>query len=92
MKVAIKYLAQAKQAAGCPAETLELDGRCSLRELLRRLADRHGEPLRRLLLGPAGTPSASLLLFVGEEQVRWETPRELRDGDAVTVLSPMAGG
>jgi molybdopterin converting factor small subunit len=92
MRVAVKYLAQAKQAAGCPAETLELGDRCTLRELLRRLAERHGEPLRRLLLGPAGAPSEALLLFVGEEQVRWQTPRELRDGDAVTVLTPMAGG
>ena len=48
--------------------------------------------MRRLLLGSAGEPHDSLLLFVGEEQVRWETPRELRDGDVVTVLAPMAGG
>ena len=86
------FCADSCEAAGCPAETLELGDHCSLRELVRRLADRHGEPLRRLLLGPAGAPSDALLLFVGNEQVRWETPRELRDGDAVTVLAPMAGG
>jgi molybdopterin converting factor small subunit len=92
MKVAVKYLAQVRQAAGCPAEAVELEGGCSLGELVRRLAERHGDPLRRLLLGPAGAPHDSLLLFVGEEQVRCESGRELRDGDVVTVLTPMAGG
>ncbi|HYT94884.1 MAG TPA: MoaD/ThiS family protein [Gemmataceae bacterium] len=92
MKVAIKYLAQVKQAAGCASEILDIEGHCRLQELVRRLADGHGEALRRLLLRPAGELHDSILLFVGEEQVRWETPRELHDGDVVTVLAPMAGG
>jgi molybdopterin converting factor small subunit len=92
MRVAVNYLAQVKQAAGCASEAVELDGGSSLRELVRRLAERHGEPLRGLLLGPTGSPHDSLLLFVGDEQVRWEAARALRDGDVVTVLAPMAGG
>jgi molybdopterin converting factor small subunit len=92
MRVTVKYLAQAKQAAGCGSEALELDGPCALPELVRRLAERHGEPLRRLLLGPAGAPHESLLLFVGDEQVRGQTPHPLRGGEVITVLSPMAGG
>ena len=92
MRVAVKYLAQLKQAAGCASEAVELDGACSLPELVGRLAERHGEPLRGLLLDPAGRPHDALLVFVGDEQVRWEAARALRDGDLVTVLAPMAGG
>lgn len=92
MKVTVKYLAQAKRAAGCAAETLELPGGCLLCELVQRLGERHGEPLQKLLLGPGGRPHEALLLFVGEEQVRADTERELRDGDVVTILTPMAGG
>ena len=92
MRVTVKYLAQAKQAAGCASEALDLDAGCTLPELVRRLAERHGEALRRLLLGPAGTPHESLLLFVGDDQARGPTPRALRDGEVITVLSPMAGG
>lgn len=92
MKVTVKYLAQARHATGCAAETLELNGSCVPAELIRQLAERHGEPLQRLLLAPGGKPHDALLLFVGEEQVRAETVRELRDGDVVTVLTPMAGG
>ena len=91
MRVAVKYLAQVRHAAGCASEAVELEGG-SLRDLVLRLAERHGEPLRLLLLGSAGAPHDSLLLFVGEEQVRWEAARALRDGDVVTVLAPMAGG
>ena len=92
MKVTVRYLAQARQAAGCSAETLELHGDCLPGELLWRLAQQHGDPLGRVLLGPTGAPHEALLLFVGEQQVRAETARALRDGDVVTILTPMAGG
>jgi molybdopterin converting factor small subunit len=92
MRVVVKYLAQVKQAAGCPSEAVELNGDGSVAELMRRLAEQHGEPLRALLLGSAGMPHHALLLFVGGEQVHGDSPRELRDGDVVTVLAPMAGG
>jgi molybdopterin converting factor small subunit len=92
MRVAVKYLAQVRQAAGCASEAVEVDGGCSAGDLVRRLAERHGEPLRRLLLGPAGAPHDSLLVFVGDEQVRFPAQHRLHDGDVVTVLTPMAGG
>ncbi len=91
MKVAVKYVAQVRQATGRAAEALELESSCSLQELVHRLTARHGEALRRLLLS-GDTLHDSILLFVGDEQVRWETPRPLKDGDVVTVLAPMAGG
>jgi len=92
MRVAVQYLAQVRQAAGCASEAVELDGGCSAGELVRWLAEQHGGPLRRLLLGPAGAPHDSLLVFVGEEQVRFPAQRELHEGEVVTVLAPMAGG
>ncbi|HXG10388.1 MAG TPA: MoaD/ThiS family protein [Gemmataceae bacterium] len=92
MKVAVRYLAQLRQAAGCTEEEINLDGPCLLQDLLRQLADRHGEHFRRLLLASADALQPSILLFVGEDQVRWDTPVKLRDGDVITVLSPMAGG
>ena len=49
MKVTIEYAAQVKRAAGIAAETVEVDPACTLQELLKRAAERHGEPLRRLL-------------------------------------------
>lgn len=92
MRIAVRYLAQLRQAAGSAEEQIDLQSPCALQHMIRQLAGRHGEAFRRLLLGPADTLQPSILLFVGEEQVRWDTPVELKDGDVVTVLSPMAGG
>jgi molybdopterin converting factor small subunit len=91
VKVAIHYLAQVRRAAGRASEALDLGSGCSVQELVRYVVDRHGEALRRLLLRGEALHE-SILLFVGEEQVRWETPVALKEGDVVTVLAPMAGG
>jgi molybdopterin converting factor small subunit len=91
MKVEVRYAAQVRHAAGRDAEVVELEGPCTARELVARLAlSRPG--LRGLLLDDSGGVQRALLLFVGDEQVDVEVGRPLRDGDVVTILSPMAGG
>jgi hypothetical protein len=35
---------------------------------------------------------ASILLFVGDAQVRWDQSFELSDRDVLTILSPISGG
>jgi molybdopterin converting factor small subunit len=90
MRVEVRYLAQVRHAAGRAAEQVELEGPCSVRELVTRLAEARGLPLRGLLLDGRGSVQPALLLFVGDEQV--DAARPLRDGEVVTVLSPMAGG
>jgi molybdopterin converting factor small subunit len=91
MKITVKYLAQVKQAAGASSEVVDVARPCHVAELIAQLTERHGEPLRRLLLDDDGKVQPALLLFVGEEQVDSQTAA-LADGDVVTVLAPMAGG
>lgn len=92
MKVTVHYLAQVKSAAGVGSETVELRQGGSFQDLLGQLTARHGDGFRRILLDGSGSLQNSILLFIGDEQVRWEPARPLRDGDVVTVLAPMAGG
>ena len=92
VKIAVHYRAQVRQAANAACEQVEVEEPCSVLELLARLADRHGEPLRKLLLDPDGRPQPTVLIFVGDQQVGPGERAELREGDVVTVLSPMAGG
>jgi molybdopterin converting factor small subunit len=61
-------------------------------DLLRRVAKTHGERLSGLVLDAAGELRPSVLVFVGDEQFDLDEPRPLRDGDTVTVMSPLAGG
>ena len=92
MQVTVEYAAQLRQAAGTGREALDVDSGCTLADLVRHIAAVHGEPLAPLLIDPGGKLRRSLLLFVGDDQVRLETPVELQDGDSVTLLSPVSGG
>lgn len=88
MSVTVTYAGQARDAAGTASE---LAAAGDVASLLRDAAARH-PALRPLLLRPDGSPHPSLLVVVGDEQVRIDDPRPLRDGDVVTVMTPIAGG
>jgi len=92
MKVTVEYTAQVKRAAGIGAEELELDADSSIRDLVAHIADAHGDPLRGILLDAAEEVHPSLLLFVGDNQVRPGDSAPLSDRDIVTILSPISGG
>ncbi|HID23939.1 MAG TPA: MoaD/ThiS family protein [Planctomycetaceae bacterium] len=92
MKVKVEYAAQLKRAAGVSSEEFELTGPCSLGELLDRIVQRHGEAVRQALLDQDGRLHPSMLVFVGEDQVRRDQTRPLQDGDVVTFLPPISGG
>lgn len=92
MKVTVNYLAQLKQAAGISSESIDLDTACSIQDLVIQLAENYGEPLRSFLLDSGGSLRQSILLIIDETQVHWETPVQLKEGDVITFLSPLAGG
>ena len=92
MKVKIRYCGQLKQAAGCAAEEVKPGGELSARELIASVAARHGEPLTGYLLDESGRLRPTVLAFVNEEQIDWETPRPLGDGDELVFMSAIAGG
>ena len=92
MKVKIRYCGQLKQAAGCALEEVEPEGELSAQELIVSVAARHGEPLTGYLLEESGRLRATVLAFVNEEQLDWETARPLVDGDELVFMSAIAGG
>ncbi|HYE98214.1 MAG TPA: MoaD/ThiS family protein [Planctomycetota bacterium] len=92
MNVRVVLTAQAREAAGCGETTVALGTDRTVRGLLGALADAHGGRLRSLLLKADGRPHPSVLVVVGDEHVPVDDPRALRDGDAVTVMTPIAGG
>jgi molybdopterin converting factor small subunit len=51
-----------------------------------------GTALRHLLLEPQGELRNSVLTIVNDEQVHWQTPVQLQEGDDITFLSALAGG
>lgn len=92
MKVTVRYLAQAKEAAGRASEEIALDGPTTVQDLIVRLARRHGPAFERMALNGSGTPHPSLLVVIGDEQVRPGEVRPLAGGETITLMTPISGG
>lgn len=92
MVVTVEYTAQLKRAAGKTREDFELDDSGTLIDLVNAIADRHGDELARMLQAADGSPQSTIIPFVGDDQKRWDAADALRDGVAVTLLSPISGG
>ncbi|MCA9041256.1 MAG: MoaD/ThiS family protein [Planctomycetaceae bacterium] len=92
MRITVEYMAQIKRAAGTAREEVELPGGATLGETLSQLAKQHGDPLAGMLLDADGKPINSLLLFLGEDQVRLEKNPVLQDGAQLTISTPISGG
>jgi molybdopterin converting factor small subunit len=92
MRVTVRYMTQLRSAAGTAAETVDIESPCTAADLVAHLAARHGDALRRLLLGADGRPHPAVLVFVGDVQAGPGESVALKDGDVVTLLSPVAGG
>jgi sulfur-carrier protein len=90
MRMTVQYLAQIKRAAGRSTEFVDVPDGVTLRDLVRYLAERDNAALHALLLDEEEEPRRSLLLFVGDDHA--EVSRPLCEGDALTILTPMAGG
>lgn len=92
MNIAVIYMAQLKTAAGTGSEVVRLPPSCSVQELVRQLAARHGPDLQHLLLTAEGHLQPTILLFLNDQQVQQPDRTALKDGDQLTLLSPIAGG
>jgi molybdopterin converting factor small subunit len=92
MRITVQYATQVKRAAGVGSETLDVPSSCGIADVVRLVAERRGEALRKLLLDDAGQVQPSLLIFAGDRQIGRSESVALRDGDVVTIMSPISGG
>jgi molybdopterin converting factor small subunit len=92
MSVTIEYSAQIQRALGLASERIELGSNRTVQGIMEALAHRHGERFRNFAQDDGGTRRGQLLLAVNDEQVFYDTPLELRDGDVLRIMAPMAGG
>ena len=92
MKIRIKWLGQARAAAGCDRDVYECENVPTIATVLSALVAKYGSALQRLLLDEHGAPHSSVMLFVNDEQVVAGTATALNDGDELTVMPPISGG
>ncbi len=92
MKLTVEYKTQVKAAVGIASEQFELNEPCTLQSLVHHVTDKHGEPLKSILLDSQGNLQQAILLFLGDRHLRWDDPAELADGDTLTIFTPISGG
>ncbi len=92
MIVRVEYAAQLKATLGVGEESVEVSDGCSPAELFGQLAERHGERFRAMVMDENGKKLPWIMLAVGDEAVAFDSPRALRDGDLVSIMTPMSGG
>ena len=92
MRVTVNYTAQAQDAAGTASEHVDLSDGQTVRDLLVKVSEQHGDRLRTVLVGGDGKPHGAVLVVVGYEQVRANDPRGLKEGDVISILTPISGG
>ena len=83
VSVLVRYFAAARAAAGVDEEKVRLTGPASLTDLRHEIAERHDQALAEVL---------ARCSFLLNEIVVHNAETSLRDGDAVDVLPPFAGG
>jgi molybdopterin converting factor subunit 1 len=81
VRIKVLYFGQAREAAGGGEEVLSLPGHASISALLDETSRRHGR-LERL--------RGAMQVALNEEIA--EGDEELKDGDVVAFLPPVAGG
>ena len=92
MTITVQYETLFKRAAGTSSEQVDVDEPCRVEDVLQEVAGRHTETLRPLLLDATGDVRPSVMIFVGDRQVTASDSPMLRDGDIVTLMSPISGG
>ena len=97
MKIEIEFSPAFQAAYPLPRLIIELEkGGAAVVNLLRRLAEKYGEPMRRLLLEDDDDIKSGLMVMVNEKIYTGtalnQQAVELRDNDKVSLLFYISGG
>jgi len=91
--VTVRYHNLLRRGAGLEKETLTLPKDASLRDAFLHLAQRHGSPLREMLLDPEGGISLHLVVFRDDQLVRPDQhDASLSDGQELMLFPAISGG
>jgi len=95
MRVTVSFLGAhpAAKIAGGASVALEVPG-ATIADLVRELADRYGEPMRRYLLDETGELDRAFKVVVNEKEwlTREELGRPLGEGDRIAIAILVSGG
>ncbi len=92
MQIQCSYMAQVKTRAGCGSETVDIPDDSTVQDLIHTIAKAHGAALCTILLDDQNQLRKHILIFLGDEQIRWNDNTVLCNNATITIMSPIAGG
>lgn len=92
MNIRIRFTAQLKDKAGLGTDQIVLNSNEKIQSLLRRLVERYGHDFGQILFDEKGFYRNSNLIALNGFQVNYVENSDLKEGDEVTILSPVSGG
>jgi MoaD family protein len=95
LKVTVKFLAASREKAGVREEILELAGGTTVLEILKALASKHGEELRKYLFdSDSGKPRSHLQFLLNGRSVSMMGgfSSEVTEDATMMIFPPTSGG
>ena len=92
MKVTVNYYGQLKQITNKDSESCDLSEQTDLNQMLAGLASQYGDKFKDFVFDQAGEIRVSLMISVNDNVVDKKPAPCLKDGDEVSILTPIAGG
>ena len=92
MKITLHYMGQLRTVCGQSSEHVDVGEGASLWSVLRSRADHYGQAFSDIVLDDAGHPRPSILVVVDDDLVDKRNDTPLSDGQAVRLLTAIAGG
>lgn len=92
MQIQLSYFAQIRQAAGESSWALTLEDQATVLQALTLAAHHHGEAFSKLILSGSDRIQPCLILLVNGIPVAGGIQTPLKNGDHVSLFSPVAGG
>ena len=92
MEVRVEYFAQIKKTIGKAHEWVSLTSPPVLDHLLRLLYERNSPEFRSIVFDEKGNVLPSVMISLNYEQIEHGCAWPLKQGDTVSILSPMSGG
>ena len=90
MRVRTLYFARLRELTGKEAEEFDVPEGSRCIDVVRAIAERYGEDLRRYLFDESGSLRRSFAIALNGERATPEA--EVREGDTVVVIPPISGG
>jgi MoaD family protein len=90
LRVRTLYFARLRELTGKEAEEFDVPEGSRCIDVVRVIAERYGEDLRRYLFDESGSLRRSFAIALNGERASPEA--EVREGDTVVVIPPISGG